>query len=307
VSASGGSVTLTATVRNAKTCGWSSSPTIPGFAKTVKCKTGTVARSARFTANTSTTTKSYAVTLTVRGKTTTLDHWKVTQSGSTTTTTFTMPAPAAALANAFIGGNESPPLPTGPPGEVAVIASASLTQLIQPGGPDSLEIPIVVRNNTAKTQSGIEVTAIAQNGGVLVGTASSEGVLQPLVVPPGQIAIGDVFFQNLIPTTSTVSYTVTTGNPIYTWVNLLVTASNISTDQFGFSDLFGVVQNQTTSTVQAGALVYGICFDSSGQPTGDLNSGTDAGDMAPGSEQPFSGQISGENTPCVSWLITAVG
>lgn len=80
-------MTLTATVRSAKTCAWSSSPTIAGFAKTVKCNTGTVARSARFTANTSITAKSYAVTLTVRGKTTTVDHWKVTQAGETPTTT----------------------------------------------------------------------------------------------------------------------------------------------------------------------------------------------------------------------------
>jgi hypothetical protein len=33
--------------------------------------------------------KSYAVTLTVRGKTTTVDHWKVNQAGETTTTTTT--------------------------------------------------------------------------------------------------------------------------------------------------------------------------------------------------------------------------
>jgi hypothetical protein len=83
VNASGGSVSFTASVRNAKTCGWSSSPKIAGFAKTVKCKTGTLSRSARFTVNTSTTAKSYAVTLTVRGKTTTVDHWKVTQAGET--------------------------------------------------------------------------------------------------------------------------------------------------------------------------------------------------------------------------------
>jgi len=93
VSASGGSVTLTAMVRNAKTCGWSSSPKIAGFAKTVKCKTGTVARSARFTATTTTTAKSYAITLIVRGKTTTVDHWRVIQAGQTTTTTVATPAP----------------------------------------------------------------------------------------------------------------------------------------------------------------------------------------------------------------------
>lgn len=91
VSASGGSVSFTASVRNAKTCGWSSSPEIAGFAKTVKCKTGTVSRSARFTANTSTTAKSYAVILIVRGKTATVDHWKVTQAGETSPTTTTVP------------------------------------------------------------------------------------------------------------------------------------------------------------------------------------------------------------------------
>jgi len=94
VSASGGSVTLTATVRNAKTCDWSSRPKIAGFAKTVKCTTGTAARSATFKANTSTTAKSYAITLIVRGKTTTVDHWRVIQAGKTTTTTTTVPTPA---------------------------------------------------------------------------------------------------------------------------------------------------------------------------------------------------------------------
>ncbi|GEM_PF-2387142 len=88
VSASGGSVTFTAAVRNAKTCGWSSSPTIAGFAATVRCKTGTVARSARFKANTSTTAKSYAITLIVRGTSTTVHHWNVDQAGKTPLTSY---------------------------------------------------------------------------------------------------------------------------------------------------------------------------------------------------------------------------
>ena len=90
VSASGGSVTLTATVRNAKTCGWSSSPKIAGFAKTMKCKTGTVSRSARFTANATTQVKIYTITLTVKGTTTGVTRWTVKEAGSvppTTTTT----------------------------------------------------------------------------------------------------------------------------------------------------------------------------------------------------------------------------
>jgi len=86
VSASGGSVTFTAAVRGAATCQWSARPSIPGFATTVRCKTGNVSRSARFRANTSTSVKTYTITLTVRGHRTAFDHWKVTQAGKTTTT-----------------------------------------------------------------------------------------------------------------------------------------------------------------------------------------------------------------------------
>ena len=92
ISASGGSVTFTAAVRNAKTCAWSSSPKIAGFTATVQCKTGTVARSAMFKANTSTRAKSYTITLTVRGSSTTVHHWNVDQAGKTPpTTTTTVP------------------------------------------------------------------------------------------------------------------------------------------------------------------------------------------------------------------------
>jgi hypothetical protein len=91
VSASGGSLTFTATVKNAKTCAWSSSPAIAGFAATVQCKTGKVTRSARIPANTSTTAKSYSITLTLRGTSSAIspDYWLVNQAGKTTPTTTT--------------------------------------------------------------------------------------------------------------------------------------------------------------------------------------------------------------------------
>ena len=67
VSAFGGSVTFTYPVKHAKTCSWSSSPNIAGFAKTVKCGTGNVVRTAKFAANKSANVKSYDVMLTARG------------------------------------------------------------------------------------------------------------------------------------------------------------------------------------------------------------------------------------------------
>ena len=86
LSAKGGTVKLSATVKNAKTCAWSSSPKVAGFDATVKCKTGKVARSVKLKANTSTKSKSYAIRLTVRGKSTTVDQWKVDEAGKTTPT-----------------------------------------------------------------------------------------------------------------------------------------------------------------------------------------------------------------------------
>lgn len=215
------------------------------------------------------------------------------------------PKPADARANRFVQGNASPSLPPGPPGKVAVIASAALPQLLQPGGPSSFTIPIVVRNNTNKTQSDVQVTAVAKNNGTLVGTGSSQLPLNPLTIKPGQIAIGYVYFQNLIPTTSTVTYTVTTGGSNEFDTNVLVTQSNTAPVAGGYLNLIGTVKNTTKKPLDAGATVYGICFDAAGQPTGDANTGTSGQIIAPSASAPFSVQVSGDNTPCVSWLVTA--
>ena len=93
VSASGGSVTFSAVVRSAKTCRWSSSPKIAGFAVTERCKMGIIFRVAKFRANTSAKAKAYAIRLTVHGTITEIDHWKVVQAGGnrSTTTTTTVP------------------------------------------------------------------------------------------------------------------------------------------------------------------------------------------------------------------------
>jgi hypothetical protein len=213
--------------------------------------------------------------------------------------------PADARANPLIQGNQSPPLPAGTPGKVAVIASGALAQLIQPDGPDSLVIPVVIRNNTTKTQSGIQLTALAKLNGKLVGTGTSQVNFQPLTIKPGQIALGYAYFQSLVPTTASIAYTVTTGNSITYDVNLPVTASSLTPVAGGYQDLIGTVKNTTKKKLSPGALVYGICFNSAGQPTGDVNTGTSGESIAAGATVPFSDQVSGDNTPCTSWLVTS--
>ncbi len=100
----GGTVTWPATVHNAKTCSWSSSPNVAGFATTVKCKSGRVERSFRFGENLSTKPKVYTLSLTIRGTVTTIDHLKVVEAGQTittprtTTTTTSTPTTTSTLA-----------------------------------------------------------------------------------------------------------------------------------------------------------------------------------------------------------------
>lgn len=91
-SAKGGSLRFSAAVKNAKTCSWSSSPKVTGFNSTAKCRNGKVSRSAKIRANASARAKDYTLTLTVKGKTTSVDHLKVVEAGrlvvsSTTSTT----------------------------------------------------------------------------------------------------------------------------------------------------------------------------------------------------------------------------
>ena len=88
--ASGGTVEWTATVRNAQWCEWSSSPAVTGFDATVRCKTGTVTRLARFKPNASARVLDYTLSLTVLGRTKAVAYLKVVEaprtmaSGSTT-------------------------------------------------------------------------------------------------------------------------------------------------------------------------------------------------------------------------------
>ena len=87
LTAKGGIVTWKTMVNTARLCTWSSSPTVSGFNATVKCKTGTVPRSAVFEPNTSAKSKNFTLSLTVRGKSTTVQWLKVVETGRLATTT----------------------------------------------------------------------------------------------------------------------------------------------------------------------------------------------------------------------------
>jgi hypothetical protein len=92
VSALGGSATIYATVKNARTCVWTSSPRIAQFDVTLKCHTGEIERSAKLSANNATKAKRYTIALAAIGNRVSVRHWVIIEAGTTPpTTTTTVP------------------------------------------------------------------------------------------------------------------------------------------------------------------------------------------------------------------------
>jgi hypothetical protein len=215
--------------------------------------------------------------------------------------------PAGARANPLLGGSSQPPsLPAGAPGKLTVVASGSPTQ--RPTGPHTLLLPVVLRDNTTKPVSGIQVTAKATASGKLVATGNSQLDLYPQTVEPGQIAFGGVYFQTAPPSSAAITYSITTGNSTAVQdVGLLVTASDTAQKGGGFLSMTGTVKNTTKEKITSPARVFGMCFSSSGQPTGTLDTSTDGNAIPPGAQTTFSYQVSGQGITCASWLVAAAG
>ena len=127
--ASGATIRWTVMVRNAKTCRWGSSPEVAGFDGTVTCKPGRVVRPAKFKANTSTKAKDYTLTLTVRGKTTTVDHLKVVEAGRSVTKT-TVPTTTSTTTTSTTTTSTTTTVPFECSGNVTVTGTVTVT-----GGP----------------------------------------------------------------------------------------------------------------------------------------------------------------------------
>jgi hypothetical protein len=82
VPAKGGAVTWKTTVKHSGWCVWSSSPKVPKFNTSVKCKAGTVSRSATVPKNLSTKSNDYTLTLKLVAKTSTVQRLSVVEAGA---------------------------------------------------------------------------------------------------------------------------------------------------------------------------------------------------------------------------------
>ncbi len=89
LTAEGGKVTMSDTVKSAGWCVWSSSPKVPRFNKSERCNAGKVTRSAMIGANLSAKGKDYTLSLKLVAKSPVVDHLKVVEAGKITPTTTT--------------------------------------------------------------------------------------------------------------------------------------------------------------------------------------------------------------------------
>ena len=200
---------------------------------------------------------------------------------------------------ALFFGTANPSFDAGEPGKLSIV------QIGQPVGSFLAMVPIVVRNMTAGTLTGIEVSGGARSGGQLVASGSSLG-FHPSSVPPGGVAFGFVFFGSELPADVSLELTVAGSPPdqYLSEVDVLVSEANLVADDYG-SHVAGTVTNASDTTVSGPFSVGVYCFD------GDLLISADTGytdgsnELAPGASVTFS--VALFDRECPTFLVAASG
>lgn len=219
----------------------------------------------------------------------------VAETTPTTTPSTGQPAaPDASLYVEAIGDISTLELPVGDPGAVSVVTVAAA--LDRTGS-----LPLVVRNNTTKSVGAIDVTGIARDSsGGLAASGSSQG-FKPVVVAPGEIAYGYIYFGDGVPADATFELSVSADPVDEYFMPVLITELSANTDQ-----IVGILTNDTGTHVSGPIGVDAICFESSGNTiVSTQGSYAEQDDLAPGATGSFSIDLFGD--PCPRGLISASG
>ena len=212
-----------------------------------------------------------------------------TENSTTTTTTTPAPAgPAAPDASEYVvgfGDLSVLSFPAGEPDEVSIVATGAEDEL-------SDSVTIIVRNNTTEAIGLIEATGTARDSaGALVGSGSSQG-FQPVVVAPGEIAYGYVYFDGGFPEGSTFEFDVK-GDEVDTYFQpITVTEINNTGDA-----IIGGVSNDTGVDVTGPISVKVLCFTADGTLIGPSDGYAEQSELADGATGSFSIDLYGDECP----------
>lgn len=214
----------------------------------------------------------------------------------TTTTQPAIAAPAALDASRYVtafGDISAVSFPDGDPGVLAIAATGVLSA--------NGVLPIIVRNNTANAIGHIEASGLARDAaGTLAGSGSSQG-FQPVLVEPGEIAWGYVYFGgDMTGDGLTFELSVNGDEPDTYFLPVEITELNVTGEQ-----IIGVVTNNLDMDVSGPIGIDGICFNTDGTLLGVISAFAEQEDLAPGGIGSFALDLYGD--PCPSGLLGASG
>jgi hypothetical protein len=200
-------------------------------------------------------------------------------------------------------GDAQPVLPAGEMGIVDVIQIGPIPTDAMLGSP----VPVVVRNNTTKAVSRVEVSGAARSGGAIVSSGSSQG-FSPTVLEPGEVGFGYVYFDDVIPVDSELALTASADeydpDGFLNSVDLAVSEVNVVESGSGES-VVGAVLNQTGVEVSGPYSVEVYCFD--GDVLVDTRGGfADGPDPLP-ADQIVTFSVDLFDDPCPTFLVASSG
>ena len=214
-----------------------------------------------------------------------------TATSNTEESTTTAPAaaePAAPDASPYVigfGDLSALSFPAGDPGELSIVSTGAQDELND-------AVTTIVRNNTSDPIGQIEATGTARDAdGALVGSGSSQG-FKPVVVAPGEIAYGYVYFDGGFPEGSMFEFNVA-GEEVGTYFRpITITEINNTGDA-----IIGGVSNDTSVDVTGPIGVDVLCFAADGTTIGPKGGYTEQSDLADGATGSFSISLYGRECP----------
>lgn len=169
-------------------------------------------------------------------------------------------SPAASPALSAPAGASGPAqagLPEGEAGKIAIVATGPYQQN---------RVPIVVRNNTGRAVAYIEVAGDVRDADGRVTEVVRPRQLYPLIVEPGGLAIGYLYFDQEVRPTDKVSLTATGHTDVGSWRDFgAIPVELVEFNNFG-DRVTGSIRNPTNQTTTDSAFIGLVCFDQSGTP-----------------------------------------
>ena len=170
----------------------------------------------------------------------------------------------------------------------------------------------VVRNNTSKPLYRVEVTGVARAGTKLVGTGGSHG-FKPLVVLPGEIAVGYVYWQApLVSSELKIELTTTSvaaksqAQGLGGMMSIALIEAAVRDDPTSSRQIIGILKNTNASKVEGPISVVFACFNLDGAPLQTVSTFANEDGLEPGALGTFAAQLFDDAT-CPRFLGGASG